>query len=73
MPNVARHLMEAFLAFRYPDCHGDSALYRALERVNFDSAKKARILRFLHTHSNHGHVAEPEHDLVTVRNGFHPG
>ena len=32
--------------------------------MTFDAAKKARILRFLNTHSHHAHaVAEPEHDL----------
>jgi Uncharacterized protein conserved in bacteria len=61
MPNIARRLVEAFLSFRFPTCIGDLA--KQLDVVPFDAAKKARILRFLHTHSHHGHVAEPEHDL----------
>jgi wobble nucleotide-excising tRNase len=61
MPNIARRLVEAFLSFRFPTCTGHLA--KQLDAVPFDAARKARILRFLHTHSHHGHVAEPEHDL----------
>ena len=38
-------------------------LYAKLEHLNFDNAKKARILRFLHTHSHSGEVDDPEHDI----------
>jgi len=34
-----------------------------MESVNFEEAKKLRILRFLHTHSHSDTVGEPEHDL----------
>jgi wobble nucleotide-excising tRNase len=64
MPNIARRLVEAFLSFRFPTCTGDLA--RQLDAVSFDAVKKARILRFLNTHSHHGHVAEPEHDLSVL-------
>jgi wobble nucleotide-excising tRNase len=64
MPNIARRLVEAFLSFRFPACTGDLA--KQLDGVPFDAAKKARILRFLNTHSHHGHVAEPEHDLSVL-------
>ncbi|HWO02653.1 MAG TPA: AAA family ATPase, partial [Blastocatellia bacterium] len=60
MPNVARRLVESFLAFRYPAGSGD--LSRKLEHVDFDSGKKTRILRFLHTYSHSGSIADPEHD-----------
>jgi wobble nucleotide-excising tRNase len=33
-----------------------------MEEVDFDSKKKTRILRFLHTYSHSGSIAEPEHD-----------
>lgn len=61
LPNMARRLLEAFLAFRHPQMAGD--LSRALQAVQFDEPKKARILRFVHTHSHSGAVGEPEHDL----------
>jgi wobble nucleotide-excising tRNase len=61
MPNVARRLLEGFLAFRHPNKPSD--LQQQLNQVDFDHAKKSRILRFLHTYSHHGHIADPEHDL----------
>jgi wobble nucleotide-excising tRNase len=60
LPNMARRLMEAFLAFRQPDVSGE--LWQKVKDVNFDEAKKVRILRFLHTHSHGDAVGEPEHD-----------
>lgn len=60
LPNISRRLLEAFLAFRRPSKEG---LYEKLEHVDFDSAKKARILRFLQTHSHGGEVDDPEHDI----------
>lgn len=61
LPNVARRLIEAFLAFRFPEMSGD--LGPRLDRVTFDSAKKTRILRLLNTYSHAGAIADPEHDL----------
>lgn len=61
MPNVARRLLESFLAFRVPGKAGE--LRQQVEELIGDSAKKARVVRFLHTHSHAGHIAEPEHDL----------
>lgn len=60
LPNISRRLLEAFLAFREPSTE---RLYAKLEHLNFDNAKKARILRFLHTHSHSGEVGDPEHDI----------
>lgn len=60
MPNMARRLLEGFLAFRHPNKTGK--LYQQLEEVNFDAAKKSKILRFLDTYSHHEHVGEAEHD-----------
>ena len=59
IPNVARRLLEGFLAFKVPQASGE--LYRALQEVAFDESKKTRMLRFLHTHS-HGSDAVPSHD-----------
>ena len=60
MPNVARRLVEAFLAFRYPAIQDD--LSKQMDELDFDASKKVRILRFLHTYSHSGSIAEPEHD-----------
>jgi wobble nucleotide-excising tRNase len=62
MPNLARRLLEAFLAFRYPDCTGESPLFAALERVKFDAGKKTRILRFVNTHSHSGRINDADED-----------
>lgn len=60
LPNMARRLLEAFLAFRQPRPSGE--LWQKLEDAEFDEAKKLRILRFLHTHSHGDAIGEPEHD-----------
>jgi len=48
------------MAFRYPAIQGD--LSKQMDQVDFDAGKKTRILRFLHTYSHSGSVADPEHD-----------
>lgn len=60
LPNMARRLLEAFLAFRRPQVAGQ--LSKKLRSTNFDEAKKLRILRFVHTHSHGDTIGEPEHD-----------
>jgi wobble nucleotide-excising tRNase len=49
LPNLARRLLESFLAFRVPD---EDNLHARLEAVTFDDVKKTRILRFVDTHSH---------------------
>lgn len=60
LPNMARRLLEAFLAFRRPNVSGD--LWKKLKTIKFDEAKKLRILRFLHQYSHSDAIGEPEHD-----------
>lgn len=60
LPNMARRLLEAFLAFRQPQASGE--LWQQMQGVAFDKAKKQRILRFLHTYSHSACFGEPEHD-----------
>lgn len=60
MPNVARRLLESFLAFRYPGKAKD--LHAVLQQVSFDQERKTRILRFVHTYSHSDQIAEPQHD-----------
>lgn len=61
LPNIARRLLESFLAFRYPSQTGE--LWQQLNNVSFDPVKKSRILRFLHTYSHEGKISDPEHDM----------
>jgi wobble nucleotide-excising tRNase len=60
LPNMARRLLEAFLAFRQPQVSGE--LWQKLKDVTFDEAKKIRIIRFLQTYSHGDTIGEPEHD-----------
>lgn len=62
MPNVARRVMESFLAFRKPSYSGRSRLRNSLKDIDFDTAKKERILRFVHAHSHEDHIGTPDHD-----------
>jgi wobble nucleotide-excising tRNase len=61
LPNVARRLLETFLAFRRPQSSGE--LWKKLKDVPFDEARKARVIRFVHTHSHSDAVGAPQHDL----------
>lgn len=49
LPNLARRLLESFLAFKVPD---EDSLHARLEAVPFDDVKKTRILRFVDTYSH---------------------
>lgn len=60
---MARRLLESFLAFRYPV---EESLVDKLDRVAYPDAKKARILRFLHTYSHDGKISDSEHDLSVL-------
>jgi wobble nucleotide-excising tRNase len=60
LPNMARRLLEAFLAFRQPQVRGE--LWQKIKGLEFDEAKKLRILRFLHTYSHNDVIGEPVHD-----------
>lgn len=59
-PNMARRLLETFLAFRRPQYAGE--LRQKLQGIDFDETTKLRILRFLHTHSHADAIVDPEHD-----------
>ncbi len=64
MPNVARRLLEAFLAFRMPGT--TDGLHQKLEKSIFTTTKKTGILRFLQTHSHEDQVGQPEHDSTIL-------
>lgn len=59
MPNIARRLLESFLAFRCPE-PGD--LHTKMAMIQFNEAKSARILRFVDVHSHHDQMPQTGHD-----------
>ena len=61
LPNMARRLLESFLAFRHPDV--DGGLWHKMNQVKFDQTRKTRILRFVDTYSHADAIQGPEHDL----------
>lgn len=62
LPNIARRVLEAFLSFKLP--HFESGkLEKKLDEIDFEGAKKTRILRFLHIGSHNDQVSEPGHDI----------
>lgn len=61
MPNIARRLLESFLAFRHPDVFDN--MWGALRVVTTsDEARKGRILNFVQTHSHGPGTGQSEHD-----------
>lgn len=60
LSNMARRLLEAFLAFRLLDIRG--ALGNRMDRIDFDKGKKRRILAFVNAHSHNDTVGGQEHN-----------
>ena len=65
VPNMARCVLETFLAFRQPDISG--GLWKRLNDINFDAAKKIRLLRFVNTYSHADTIGVPQHDPSLLR------
>ena len=65
LPNIGRRLLEAFLTFKLPNYEAGK-LEKKLDDIDFDPAKKSRVLRFLHVHSHFDQVVPPEHDLSVL-------
>lgn len=59
LPNMARRLLEAFLAFKHPQ---SDKLWDKVDRLIFDEVKKTQILRFLNVYSHDETIAAPQHD-----------
>ena len=64
VPNMARRLLESFLAHYVPDRQGE--LFHKMEGVPYDGAIKTRILRLLNTYSHLAVVDEPGHDPTVL-------
>ncbi|MDD3937572.1 AAA family ATPase [Rhodoferax sp.] len=60
LPNMARRLLESYLAYRIPGHTGD--LHGKLSEIDGDEPTKARVLRFLHTYSHGDAGVQPDHD-----------
>ena len=58
LPNMARRLLDSFLAFRQPDI---TELKGRMDKIEYDAAKKQRIYAFINAHSHNFAIAEPEH------------
>jgi hypothetical protein len=56
---------EGFLAFKLPGLPAEG-LFKKLEEVNFDDARKTRLIRFLQTYSHSNEIDEPEHDILVL-------
>ncbi|MCY4673226.1 MAG: AAA family ATPase, partial [Bacteroidetes bacterium] len=59
LSNVSRRLLEAFLAFRYPNIPVE--LHKKMEKVDFEEASKTCIMRFVNVHSHDHIIDEPTH------------
>jgi wobble nucleotide-excising tRNase len=57
---MARRLLEAFLKFRIPAESGE--LSNKLKHVQFDEAKKMRILRFANSYSHASSFGDVDHE-----------
>jgi wobble nucleotide-excising tRNase len=62
-PNLARRLMESFLAFRYP---ASPNFLSQMQSSTFDAAKRTRLYRFLNAYSHREVIEEQQHDLTLL-------
>ena len=58
LPNMARRLLDSFLAFRQPNIPD---LRGRMDKIEYDAAKKRRIYAFINAHSHNFAIAGPEH------------
>lgn len=63
LPNIARRLMDSFLAFKRPRAAG---MWSKLEELDFEPATKARIGRFLDVHSHQDTIEGAVFDPVPL-------
>lgn len=57
MPNIGRRLLESFLAFKIPT---EQSLDKKVMNIEYDQEIKARILRYVQTHSHTNFISETE-------------
>lgn len=64
IPNIARRVLEVFLAYQWPTRH--SMISGQLGDVEYDPIKKTRIGRLLNVCSHGGGIKGPEHDPTAL-------
>lgn len=64
LPNVARRLVEAFLAFKFPD--KQRLVKEALAETTLDASTRIRLERFLNVYSHGDAVMGPSHDPIAL-------
>lgn len=64
IPNIARRVLEVFLAYQWPTCQ--SMISAQLGDIEYDSVKKTRIGRLLNACSHGGGIQGPEHDPTAL-------
>lgn len=64
VPNMARRVLESFLAHYVPDKQGE--LFKKMESIQYDGAIKTRILRLLNTYSHSAVIGVSEHDPTVL-------
>ncbi len=64
IPNMARRLLESFLAHYVPNRQGE--LFHKMENIQYDGAIKTRILRLLNFYSHMAVASEPGHDPTVL-------
>lgn len=67
LANVARRLLEMFLAFRKPGAAGDLA--NQLGSVELNEVQVGRILRFVQGHSHGDFIGDSDHNMSTLGEG----
>lgn len=65
LPNIARRVLETFLAFKYPSLSSDG-LHKMLEVVPFEPAKKIRIHRFTDSYSHSDRIDDHGMDMTLL-------
>lgn len=63
VPNLARRLLESFLAFRYP---GISSFTGLMAEADYPAAQTSKITHFLHTNSHSDSIAESTGNLESL-------
>ena len=64
LPNMARRLLETFLAFRRPDIAG--SLRKKIMDIKWDETRKRRMLEFVNAHSHNETISEQAHNMEVL-------
>jgi wobble nucleotide-excising tRNase len=65
LPNIARRLLESFVAFHKPGAK--STLWKALTTMQMEESKRLRLYRFLNAYSHDAAVPDVGHDPTVLK------